>query len=297
MGELVPFAAKSGLRSLPMWIWTMHGDPVELDEAVGERRETTGVSRSARTMQPDPAVAHYALVVGNAFLLTVVTVTSVVIIGWIFDARWLAAPVDRSEPMKIDTAVVMLLCSGAILLWRRHARSAFAARAVQLVGVVTTAFGSAILMEYMLGRSLGIDELLIPDHWNVGNLAPGRAAPQAAVVFIAVGMTLVLPNRLKRSRDGLIVAAVVASLLALLGRVADINQFVVIGGTYGVPVEASVIFILTALGLVLTSRPADTTLSRVIASVARRVPWGSGCGATPHPRHRRTRSTRRGVHL
>ena len=244
----------------------MQGDLVELDEAGRESGETTRMSRSTRTMQPDPAVVHYARVVGNAFLLTVVAVTSVVIVGWTLDVRWLATPVGRSEPMKINSAVVLLLCSCAIFFWRRHPRSTFAARAVRVVGALVAAYGSAILSEYVLGRSLGIDELLTRDHWNAGNLTPGRPAPQAAVVLIAIGMTLVLPSRMRRLRDGLVVAAIVASLLALLGRVADVNQFVVIGGTYGVPVEASVIFILTALGFVLTSRPADTTLSRVIAA-------------------------------
>ena len=243
---------------------TMQGDPVEVDEAVPKRGDERDAP--ARTMQPDPAVVHYALVVGHACLLTVVAVTSVVIAGWTFDVRWLAAPLDRSEPMKINTAVVMLLCSCAILFWRRHSRSAVAVRAVRLVGVAVAAVGLVILSEYVLGRTLVIDELLHPDIWNVGNLAPGRPASQAAVVFITIGLALTLPNRMRRLRDGLVVAAVVASLLALLGRVANVNQFVVIGGTYGVPVEGSVIFILTALGLVLTSRPQDTTLSRVIAA-------------------------------
>ena len=70
----------------------MQGDPVELDVVVPKRGKATRVSRSARMTQPDPAVVHYARVVGNAFLWTAVVVTSVVIVGWIFDARWLGRP-------------------------------------------------------------------------------------------------------------------------------------------------------------------------------------------------------------
>lgn len=153
-----------------------------------------------------------------------VAIGFLVLVGWVFDVSFLKGPLPGLVQMKAGTAVGFLALGSSLLvtiLWdssggRRAARG-LAGLAI-LIGVVT-------LAEYVLGRNLGIDQLLFRDSSVVQTVHPGRLAPQAAIDFTLLGLALVFLNAGRPRRTLVEVFTALSFLLAL---------FAVIGYAYGV---------------------------------------------------------------
>jgi PAS domain S-box-containing protein len=140
-------------------------------------------------------------------------------IGVVFMAAWFvrATPLLRfgsKNPMSFNTALAFAVTGIALAALARHRRSAALA-----AGVFDVALGLAILAEYILNRSLGIDQLVVKAYF-VGPLdVPGRPAVNTAVCLTLVGAGLLAWGPRRRRRRPAALAAV-ACVIGLIGAVA-----------------------------------------------------------------------------
>jgi len=87
--------------------------------------------------------------------------------------------------MPFDTALAFAV-TGAALVARARGRP----RAAMAAGVVDVLLGAAVLTEYALGRSLGIDQLFVQAYLSKPNHPPGRMAFSAALCVLLAGAAL-----------------------------------------------------------------------------------------------------------
>jgi hypothetical protein len=104
-----------------------------------------------------------------------------VLLGWLLDIRLLKTVLPGYKSMKANTALEFLFSGVSLgLIGQPNGR---AIRRVLSWLVAAVAF--LTLLEYALGRSLGIDELLFHD--GLSPRYPGRMAPTTASSFLIVG--------------------------------------------------------------------------------------------------------------
>lgn len=111
-----------------------------------------------------------------------VTMTAgvLVLVGWHREFSLLIEVAPALPSMKANTALSCVF-AGASLLGSRAVRDR-----LRVLAVVPLLVGSATLVEWWAGVSLGIDELLVDDPFAV--TYPGRAAPQVAAALALFGV-------------------------------------------------------------------------------------------------------------
>jgi PAS domain S-box-containing protein len=118
----------------------------------------------------------------------VVVVAALVVAGWIGNLTLLVTLVPGGSPTVMNTALCLLFCGcgflalaeGFVLLAR------LAGACVALVAVL-------VIAQFVLGRPLGIDELLWKHQYSTPFTPPGQMSPSAAIALLLVGLSLVLP--------------------------------------------------------------------------------------------------------
>jgi len=132
----------------------------------------------------------------------IAVITAIVIVGWIARIPILVTFLPGGAPMVMNAALGLLLSSvgfyAATSKYRKTARAC--AVAVLLMSVLT-------LLEYALGRSIGLDELFWKHDLNLVVVYPGRMAATTAAALFLTGIALLFMTG-KRA---------VSSLFAILG--------------------------------------------------------------------------------
>jgi PAS domain S-box-containing protein len=198
--------------------------------------------------------------------LAVVAVGLVVLSGWTFDVTRLRGPIPGLIEMKANTAIAFVLSGASLWLLaqrdldpRRRRTALVCAGAAALIGAVS-------LAEYLLGRNLGIDQLLFhdsPEGPADPTVDPGRLAPQTAVNFILIGLALLWFDR--RGRRGraaqtLVLTATAISLLAVLGYAYSSGQFRTVAAFHPMAAHTALAFLALGLGIAL-ARPERGALA------------------------------------
>jgi len=119
-----------------------------------------------------------------AVTIVVAALGCVVLAGWVLDVSVLKSGFPGLVEMKANTALCFLLVAAAVWLLcrpdggRQWTAGLSLAAAAALVGLLS-------LCEYVLGRDLGIDQLLFHEAAGaVGTSNPGRMAPNTALAFL-----------------------------------------------------------------------------------------------------------------
>jgi diguanylate cyclase (GGDEF)-like protein len=122
-------------------------------------------------------------------LLVAATIASVILCGWFIPALGRLLP-SGWDVMRAETALFLILCALSYELSesRYTARSNMVGR---WVAFVVALFGAAILLEFALHISLGIDTLL-PCDLGTGDPFPGRPAAQTAGGLFLLGILVIL---------------------------------------------------------------------------------------------------------
>lgn len=171
-----------------------------------------------------------------------------VLAGWVFNVQFLKGPIPSLVGIKANTAFG-LLAIGTALLLTTSKPSPRSRRTAQLLGGLAILIGTLTLAEYLLGRNLGIDQLIFRDLSAVDAVPPGRPAPQTAITFILLGSALVLlqaetiKSRLLGALAG---SSFVISLSAVIGYAFEVSRL------DGFP-RSTPIASLTAVALLLLS--------------------------------------------
>jgi CHASE3 domain sensor protein len=110
------------------------------------------------------------------------------VLGWITNTQRLVQWLPGGSHMVMNTALCVLLCGAGVLglanEWRRVAAGC---------GVMTAALAGTVLMQFLLGRKLGVDEFFWKHQWGEAVLTPaGQMAPNATVAFVLLGFGLVM---------------------------------------------------------------------------------------------------------
>ena len=185
----------------------------------------------------------------------VVAVGLLVLAGWLFDFPLLKGPLPGLVQMKANSAVGFL-ATGVALLLTISQPSAGGRRAARLLAGLAIAIGTLTLAEFLLGRNLGLDELLFRDARAAHIFAPGRMAPQAAVNFISLGFALLLLSTARaKSRlvETLIGASFVIALFAVIGYAFGVSELNGIPGFSPIAFTTALTFLVLCVGIAVAS--------------------------------------------
>ena len=156
------------------------------------------------------------LVVGSG--ITVLLLGLLVIFGWYTHNESLIQILPTFAPMQYNTALGFTF-SGISLLFFHFNKS----RLGLLFGVLVGLLGSLTLLEYLLGTSLGVDELFLKHYITVNTFAPGRMAPNTALCFVLSSIALAfMMGSIRKIR----LSGVIGSLVFGIGSVAFAGYFI-----------------------------------------------------------------------
>lgn len=186
----------------------------------------------------------------------VVAIGLSVLAGWVLDVPFLKGPVPGLVQMKANTALGFVALGVGLLLSAREpaAGQRWSARALAGVAIV---IGAVTLAEYVLGRNLGLDQLLFRDGSAVHTVHPGRLAPQTAINFVLIGCALALRGRRaarSRSVELLVGIAFVSAMFAVIGYGYGVPNLAGLPSLTPIALNSAVAFLVLCVG-VIASQP------------------------------------------
>ncbi|WP_224999031.1 PAS domain S-box protein [Cesiribacter sp. SM1] len=152
--------------------------------------------------------------------LLVAAVAVIVLLGWCFDVDSVKSILPDYPPMRVNTAIGLLL-TGCMLYLVNFPRVGVA------LAVVVVLLNGIILLEYVSGINLGVDQLLFADSQAAKfGYYPGRSSVNAVMSFLLLSLSFYLYNRKPVPAYGkaqlvslLVLLVIFASLLGYLYRV------------------------------------------------------------------------------
>jgi PAS domain S-box-containing protein/putative nucleotidyltransferase with HDIG domain len=154
-----------------------------------------------------------------------VTLGLLVLAGWVLAVSFLKGPFPGLVQIKANTAIG-LLALGIALLLTTPRPSPTRRRAARLLASLAIVIGALTLGEDLLGRNLGLHQLIFRDVSVVHTVHPGGPALQTAITFILLGSALrLLQTGTTKTR---LVSALTGSSFVLA-------LSAVIGDAFGVP--------------------------------------------------------------
>jgi len=154
-----------------------------------------------------------ATAIGTGVLTTLLGI--VVIVGWQTNNVTLVQVLPTFVPMQYNTALGFVLC-GLGLLWGIFGKSRFAV----VAGGLAVVIGIATLLQYIFGLNFGIDQLFHDHDITVKTSHPGRMAPNTALCFTLIGLSIMARATLSRPATRSLVSVLLSSLGLAFGTVA-----------------------------------------------------------------------------
>jgi PAS domain S-box-containing protein len=152
-----------------------------------------------------------AIPVAGGLLCAVIGLT--VMVAWFVRATAVLR-FGSQNPMSFNTALALTVTGATLVaVARKRPRATLAAGAFDIV------LGAVILAEYALGRSLGIDQLVVTAYLSGPLAVPGRMAVNTAVCLVLVGAGLLVwgPWRPHRQPAALAAAGSAIAVIAVAG--------------------------------------------------------------------------------
>lgn len=208
----------------------------------------------------------------------VILIGVAVLFGWLFDNTTLKSLHPGLASMKPNDAVAFILAGSSLWMLRSETAERRKRRIARSFAVAVSLVGLATLAEYLLGVSLGIDQIFFRESTGmIWTSHPARMAPSAALNFLLLGIALFALD--PRSRYWLVEALAVAAIfISLVGLLAYLYALELLHGTgyyTHIAFHSAVAFCLLAASI-LFARP-DRGLVAIVASetaggaMARRV--------------------------
>ena len=149
------------------------------------------------------------------------------------------------NPMTFNTALALAVTGAALVVL-----AAGRPRAALVAGVFDTALGLVVLAEYILGRGLGIDQLIVKPYVSGPFGVPGRPALNTTVCLTLAGAAL-LAWGLWRPRGRSAVLAAAGSVIAAIAVIATFGYATRTPAGYGWAHLGNMAFLTAAAMLVL----------------------------------------------
>ncbi len=175
-----------------------------------------------------------------------------IIASWYAHWRPVLQMLPNTAPMQFNTALCFILTGAALfLLTTRH--EYYAPWLALAVGFFT----ALILVEYLTGADLSIDQLFFKPYFEADTAYPGRMSPLAAVCFVCISAGIILasldfawPHRLTLAGMFACIVGIVA-LVALVGFAFNIQSAYGWGSYSRMAINSSVVFLILGSGLLV----------------------------------------------
>jgi PAS domain S-box-containing protein len=189
--------------------------------------------------------------------------------GWALGIPGLTSIIPNSVDMKPNTACALELAGIALLILGARPSKVMFWLARALICMVFL-IGLATVAEYLVGRSFGIDEILVKDNGSIYTLFRGRMSPLTAAAFIATATAMIaLPHR--SLRDVTVVGATSALMLGsavLLGYLWNAGELVTDRWLPPVALNTAACFALLGSGILLAPHQQIVRPYHSIATLA-----------------------------
>ncbi len=193
-----------------------------------------------------------------------------VLIGWAFDIAVLMSPNPGWVTVKPNSAIGMLLCSGA--LWSLRPRSTSRRRVLigRILAAAAVLLGVLTIFQDLYVTSIGIDRLLFGEpNGTPWTAHPGRMAPSVSMCIALLGTALLLLDTQTQARrwpsEFLVAAVLLISVPRLVGYVFGVVPSGISSQTV-MPAYTSVAMVILATGI-LATRP-ERGLFAILSSPA-----------------------------
>ena len=129
--------------------------------------------------------------------------------------------------------------------------------------LATTLLAATLVAEYVLGRDLGIDQLLFPQSvYGLSRIYQGRPAPITGAAFLLLGLALVLPAhrpdaRRRGGHTAIVLAALVLPVVPIVGHLLGVPELHTFAFRIGTALHTAVALLLLAAGVGAATHEAD----------------------------------------
>jgi diguanylate cyclase (GGDEF)-like protein/PAS domain S-box-containing protein len=180
--------------------------------------------------------------VGRIGALLVGAIGALVLVGWYAGVPALRTVLPGYASMKPNTAVALVAIAVAVVMMDRG-------RWTVSLGAFATVLGGATLLEYLLGRPLGIDVLL--PGIQMGDDDP-RMAPASALALLLLGLAVIAGRRGRtKAMRGLALAGFGLGHVAVLGYAYKVSSLYTVGGFTSMAVHSAVCVEMLSLSVLL----------------------------------------------
>jgi signal transduction histidine kinase len=192
-----------------------------------------------------------------------------VLLGWLFNVPILKSNSAGFVTMKANAAISFILSGMSLYLILNGNTRAVKYRIGAILAGAAAFIGLLTMIEYIFNLQLGIDQLFFKDISGVaGTVLPGRMAPNTAVNFIFLGISLLLidarNNALFAVGRALAFAAGIISFFALAGYCFGVSMFSGSRAFTKMALYTSAAFLALFLGVVF-ARPGRGVMTGVSA--------------------------------
>ena len=171
----------------------------------------------------EPWLRHFPRLVS----VLVMVLGLLIVCAWFAHWTTLIQILPGWAPMKFNTALGFILCGAGLLLLIQKNRFAV------LPGGLAALIGLLTLLEYVTGRSLGLDDLFVQPYLATATAFPGRMSPLAASCFLLIGTAIFLATGERQKNWRLAAAGILAAVVATIAAVALFGYLVGIEAAYG----------------------------------------------------------------
>ena len=181
-----------------------------------------------------------------------------VLFGWYAHIPTLIQVLPSFVAMQYNTALGFLVCGiGLIVI------NLIRTRVALIAGSFLILLGGLTLIQYIFSVNIGIDQLLMKHYVNLHVSHPGRMAPNTALCFLLVGISLVVAERFKEYRNNPRTIGLLGGTIFALGTVALSGYLIGVETAYGwgnltrMAFHTASGFMMLGVGIVLFAWTAD----------------------------------------
>lgn len=189
-----------------------------------------------------------------------------VLSGWIFNIPILKSNGAGFVTMKSNASICFILSGIALYLVLNGEKKALKYRAGIFLACSTVFIGLLTMAEYIFNFQMGIDQLLFRDIGVAGTVHPGRMAPNTAINFILLGISVLLidaGNKTVFAAGRLAAFAVgIIALFAFTGYCFGVSAFFGAQAYTKMALYTSVAFLALFLGIIF-ARPGRGVMAGI----------------------------------
>ena len=188
-----------------------------------------------------------------------------VLIGWYTHSITLIQVHPSFVAMQYNTALGFLICGIGLIATNRNRY-----KTTQISSAFLFLLGGLTLSQYIFDSDLGIDQLLMEFYVDVKASHPGRMAPNTALCFFLVGLSLFVSSQIQKYKPTASILGLLGSLVFALGSVAFFGYINSIETAYGwgnltrMAVHTSIGFIVLGSGIVVRAWNLEVADKNVI---------------------------------